>query len=378
MNRLLPIEGLRAYLAIWVLIGHVMFFSTDNPKDHANTNMWSSAALFLVNSPYAVNVFMIISGFVIFFLLDKKRETYGQFILRRFFRLYPLYILLLIVAIAINPLEWWTVQHAQRYMTPSAIAYYADMYNTAWKHWGWNLILHLGMFQGAVPNDWLGSTSVYSFLIAAWSIAVEWQFYLLAPFIYMGIVMSKPFNRLGLCIAAILLNFLVWHGFHFEAILPIFIPFFFIGIASYFIYKILPPSPPDTAFPITLGLALFLYTLGNKHEGLIPLVIWIPFFGLLCENPASLSAHLFLVFFNNRLAQFLGAISYGIYLSHELIITCTQYLLITLAPECGRSAHFLALLFLTLLGTIFVSGILHRFIEVPCIELGKKLALRIK
>ena len=47
----------------------------------------------------AVNCFMIISGFVIFMLLDQKKEHYGFFILRRFFRIFPVYPVLFLLAL---------------------------------------------------------------------------------------------------------------------------------------------------------------------------------------------------------------------------------------------------------------------------------------
>ncbi|MST94839.1 MAG: acyltransferase, partial [Pedosphaera sp.] len=43
----------------------------------------------------AVDIFLILSGFVIFNLLDRG-ETYGVFITRRFFRLFPAFLLSLV------------------------------------------------------------------------------------------------------------------------------------------------------------------------------------------------------------------------------------------------------------------------------------------
>ncbi|HKQ40469.1 MAG TPA: hypothetical protein VJ063_20530, partial [Verrucomicrobiae bacterium] len=69
-QRLAAIEGLRGYLALWVLVCHVMWSSG------FEVNALSMLPQIVAKGRYAVEVFMIISGFVIFFLLDKQRENY--------------------------------------------------------------------------------------------------------------------------------------------------------------------------------------------------------------------------------------------------------------------------------------------------------------
>ena len=101
-----------------------MFFSVDDYHGRAESNFSTLSGKFFGDGTYAVQIFMIISGFVIFFLLDKKRESYGQFILRRFFRLYPLYIGLLITAIIVAPFTELSIEYAKGYMSLHAIDYY--------------------------------------------------------------------------------------------------------------------------------------------------------------------------------------------------------------------------------------------------------------
>jgi peptidoglycan/LPS O-acetylase OafA/YrhL len=377
MKRLLPIEGLRAYLAIWVIIGHVMFFSTPNLHALLHSGQEAAVGTFLRQGALAVDIFMIISGFVIFLLLDKQRETFSQFILRRFFRLYPIYIVLLIGAIATESFHRWTFEHSQIYMAPYAIDYYTRLFETAQAYGGWNIFWHIPMLHGVVPNNWLGGVSSFAFIVSAWSVSVEWQFYLLAPLTY-ALVKRGAISRLFVLAAAFMLFFYFRHGNHFVAFLPLYTPYFFMGMVSYFLYKAVHSSPPDTAFPIALGLAVFIFFVANKSLSLLPVVLWLPFFGLLCEPPGSLSSRIFLVFFNHRIIQYLGAISYSLYLSHELVITVMQYVLITFAPEHGKFSNFCMLLALTLAGTLLFSAALHHFIEVPGIEIGRKLAARLK
>lgn len=88
MRYIKELEGLRGLMALWVVFGH------------------SLAALPLINqhvpptalNSYAVDVFIILSGFVIFFMIDNKRQPYFQYITQRFFRIFPLYLLVLVAS----------------------------------------------------------------------------------------------------------------------------------------------------------------------------------------------------------------------------------------------------------------------------------------
>lgn len=67
---------------------------------------------------YAVDLFIIISGFVIMLSLDKQREMYQQFVVRRFFRLFPVFIAMFIIAIPLSQLNLWNLTHASQYLIP--------------------------------------------------------------------------------------------------------------------------------------------------------------------------------------------------------------------------------------------------------------------
>ena len=77
---------MRAYLAFWVVLCHVLWMSG------YTEDFFSGPAKLLVQGRRAVDVFIIISGFVIFSVLDQQKEGWRPFIVRRFFRLFPLFI----------------------------------------------------------------------------------------------------------------------------------------------------------------------------------------------------------------------------------------------------------------------------------------------
>src|SRR5580698_7425705 len=80
MKRVHEFEALRGFLALWVVIGHCFRDTGYMPKDLGHFGL-------LADPGFAVDVFIALSGFVIFDLVETKHEGYGPFITRRFFRI---------------------------------------------------------------------------------------------------------------------------------------------------------------------------------------------------------------------------------------------------------------------------------------------------
>lgn len=57
-------------------------------------------------------------------------------------------------------------------------------------HLPMHALAHLFMMHGAVPNDVLPH-SEYAFNMPAWSISLEWQFYLVAP-LFIFVLLKQP------------------------------------------------------------------------------------------------------------------------------------------------------------------------------------------
>jgi peptidoglycan/LPS O-acetylase OafA/YrhL len=373
LRRQYLIEGLRAYLALWVLVGHVL-----SASGYEEGQLQGFAWLLGANWA-AVDVFVIISGFVIFLLLDKQVETNRAFICRRFFRLYPVYILLFGISIPVSILWGWNLQHLP-FLSAAQVSSYSSELKNVWSHSQWNILWHLPMLHGAAPDSGWSKCTDTAFLGPAWSISLEWQFYLLAPITYYAAVSSRPLYRIGVCVFCL---YLFWgrdflpaglfagyskHG----AFLPFHVEYFFIGAASYFAYKKVTLNQADVVFPIAASLGIFLW----RPDKLIPICLWIIFLGLLLEKPESYSRRLLSKFFENPVSQFLGRISYSIYLSHILVLIAVQYLLLKYASDFSQPLHFWMLLGATTGGTILISSTLYRLIELPGIRLGHKFASR--
>src|SRR5438270_6252769 len=84
VERFAPIEGLRAWLAWGVFFGHIALFA-----GLSRIGIPSGAADLASD---CVQIFIIVSGFVITHLLLAQQEGYPSYIARRFFRLFPAFV----------------------------------------------------------------------------------------------------------------------------------------------------------------------------------------------------------------------------------------------------------------------------------------------
>ena len=374
-HRLDTIEGLRGYLALWVVVCHVLWAS-GIPLDLT----WGINILrVLRQGAYAVDIFVVVSGFVIFLLLDAQKLTYEQFVLRRYFRLFPLFVTLFLVSIPISQLSMWNVQHASQYLTPEQVMSLSENMRLWWQNLYTHIPLHLTMLHGTVPESVLAD-SPGSFLIPAWSVSLEWQFYLVAPLAYGMATSSNRFLQLGL-VAICALMFVAAQGVlpavNYGATLPFHIQYFVLGGASYFLYKHRSRiKQPNAWFSVTCGICAILLAIRGV-SWTIPVGLWFAFLGVILEHPSSLTSRVTSLIFTNGLSQRLGQISYSIYLSHILVIALIQYVLLRWLPHLTLTAHIVALLALTLIVTIALSTGLYRYVEAPGIEWGRSVARRI-
>jgi len=325
---------------------------------------------------HAVDVFVLLSGFVIFKLLDARTETYGVFIARRFLRLYPVYILLFLAAIPAARLAVSNLALASPYFTDARAAHLAGQYRAWFDHIGWHSLLHFSMLHGVVPRAILPE-SPGAFLEPAWSVSLEWQFYLLAPLAYALATSARRLHRIAVSMAALLAFTLAAVGFvpfvDFGAALPFHAEYFFLGAMSWFFYKRASTMPlSSTPTVVFLVTSLFVFQLGHRNPQLIPVCVWMIVLGLLLEREGRL-AKLLVAPFCNPFAQFVGRISYSMYLCHMILLYLMQYVLLRFAPSLGRTAHCVWLVGLTFAASLPVSALLFRCVEEPAMRLGRAL-----
>src|SRR5487761_2522601 len=131
MKRLECLDGLRGVLAIYVLLGP-MAPSAAAPR-------WIAQAL--SHGGAAVDVFFMLSGLVIFRSLP--------FLVARIARIFPVYLTMLAVALCVQALP---VDFARLpWVGPDSPA--RDIWSSGWPaHWPAEIVLHLGMLHGVLPD----------------------------------------------------------------------------------------------------------------------------------------------------------------------------------------------------------------------------------
>jgi len=375
MRRLVPIEGLRGYLAICVLLNHVLLSTgySDN---------YGRLISFFTDGAVAVKCFVIISGFVIFLLLDTKKEPYKLFITRRFFRIYPVYFILFLLSIPCNLLfqSIFLQTQAKGWFSPGWAAFVSRDFTTLWANAWLHIPVHLLLFQGLIPNKILpGSSS--AFLAPAWSLSLEWQFYLVAPlFFYLLTAREKwkGFSICAFCFVVMVFSRRFLPTIDMNAALPFFLGYFFVGWLSYFLYRWFADSQigKDRIFPAVLiisAVSVVILKVSAQNSSLMPLLIWACVFALILEPATSFSSRFVAPLFSNPVSAWLGKISYSVYLSHGLVIVVMKWFLLALLPTVTKFQHVTLLLPLTLGGTVLLSAALYHVIEAPFIKLGSRL-----
>jgi peptidoglycan/LPS O-acetylase OafA/YrhL len=354
MKRISEFDALRGLLALWVLVGHVVRHSGYEASDFGRLG-------FIAAPGVAVNVFIILSGFVIFNLLDQKQEGYAPFIVRRFFRLFPLFFVVVVISASLAGFyEQWLERFPWK--TPYIIGIERHARDTA-EYLPYQIAAHLTMLHGLIP-EWLLPSSQYAIVGPGWSISVEWQFYLLAPLLFVSARNAIAAPSILLAIVFLHSCYLLGDGFAINQAV-----YFLIGICGYFLFK---NAYRLSSATIWLGVStavvvVFLLTLP------IALLVWAIFLGAAMQaeigeaNPISRVCRL-------PVAQFLGRVSYSIYLWHILILLLASSAILYLAPAIGQAGHVVFLLALTVLLSLSLSAITFSVIEKPGMAIGQRIA----
>ena len=373
MPRFTAIEGLRAWLAWAVVAWHVVQF-TGLARDNGPMT-WFPAI-----GDSAVMVFVAISGFVIAGLLTGKAEPYPQYLTRRVFRIFPVYFVILAIAFLALPYGVWAEDHAP--WTADPLFYYDDVLHghvdTIAGRPLQQAVLHLTLMQGVMPDSLWPNTST-AILGPAWSLSLEWQFYLVAPaFVWL---LAHPRFRM-VTVAAVALMGLAWHFELFGAYLaPSFLPaaafVFLIGIASRLSFDRI------RAMAIGPELIPLLLALGVIYRDALWLAIWGAMLLYLARagawrspagRPHALAAIMDRLF-ASPLATYLGARSYSVYLVHMPMMMLVAWVMTDKLALAETPARILVGTG-TVLVTLLVSDLLYRFVERPMITLGARLAGR--
>ena len=364
-------DGLRGLLAAWVVAQHILQFSGFRGGEYG------PIVRLLTSGGIAVQVFVILSGFVITHLLIETRPAYLPYITRRFFRLFPVYLLCLALGLLTFqlPVEIADMLPTQDWGTFPKLV---EISNATQANFSVHLALHLPMLHGIAPDEILPSSSV-GFLPPAWSISLEWQFYLLAPLL-LYLAMKNAVTRAVLAVVIVLFIQLspklgTWFPGGF---LGQHLHLFTIGGLSVVLTKTYGDDEKRRVGAAILAMAIvFLLApgLGSKLPYL-SYVIWLAVLGVALINSANRNspAGFALWLLQSKPILWLGKVSFSTYLIHWPIMLVCQYQLLRYL-EISQPGTMLALLVCTSLPLVYIASWLsYRTLEAPGIRAGRFLA----
>lgn len=218
----------------------------------------------------------------------------------------------------------------------------------------------------------------------AWSLEVEIQFYLLAPFLTTIFMVRNKSMRRAIIVTCILLSGVLSTRFIGEtsSLSPTLLNFAQYFLAGFLLCDFyltgdrLKISPWLYDALAVVGLLWTLLTTNPWHPVIVPFVTVLIYM-------AGFHGRILNLFFSSRPISLIGGMSYSIYLTHTTILTGMQYLLAHLARHLASLNPFLELIFIMALcsSAVFTVGILFFIlIERPCMDPSwpHKIAMRFR
>lgn len=322
-NRIPSVDMLRGIAALSVCIFHF----TNGNESYFSNNYWLKE---IGSVGWAgVEIFFVISGFIIPYSLytaQYKLKNFGKFLLKRITRIEPPYFLSIVIIIGLNFLS---ILSAYFNGEPFHVNYLS-------------LALHIGYLNDFFNQPWLNPVF--------WTLAIEFQFYLLIGLLFPLINHKKQWVFL---ITIILLfccsNFAIYSTIFYH------LPYFILGI---FIFN------------RKINHLRYIWIL----EAIVLIAIYLQF--SFVPFIAAFFAWAILSFvenWSNKWFLWLGTISYSLYLIHvpfggRLINLSANFLKTDLSRSFG-------VLFAIILSLI-ISYFFYKIIELPSMQFSRSLFMK--
>ncbi len=315
-QRIGVINALRAFAALAVAWGH---FVAGQGKYIGITGKYGYLG---------VEIFFVISGFVIPWSLYRSRYTlrdFPRFMLKRNIRLYPPYLASIAITILATNFIIAPVFHIP-HMTVT----------------GRDLLLHFGYLNDLVHVPWIN--------VAYWTLAIEFQWYLLIGLIIPLLVSSRRWLRFA-AITAMMLSFYAWPW---DRLVFHFLPVFLMGV---FVFQY---RSGLIEFREMLGLIAVMVLASLRPLGILVPLVAVPT-GLLI----ALSTY------HSHAMDRVGDISYSLYLIHlpigVAVIGCLSHWL-------PYASWYIAVLdVLGVAASAWAAWTMYQFIEKPSQEMSSAI-----
>jgi peptidoglycan/LPS O-acetylase OafA/YrhL len=193
MRKIIELDGLRGILAVWVVVVHLLNAVEVDPRAFGYFSP-------MFGERMRVQIFCILSGFVICILLSRKRQSYRDFVMGRMRRIYPAYIVAFFLAVAISAVALVAVYEApfQVDSNPKQFRGFSVVLENPLPH----IFAHVTMLHGVIPNAWLPNVA-HAFLPPAWNLSTEMQFYMIAPLLFLGLFTGPIWRRVAVLVVVL-------------------------------------------------------------------------------------------------------------------------------------------------------------------------------
>jgi len=356
------LDSLRFYAAFLVLIGHIHLNQQSVGLPDPNYG-----AVFYRGAP-SVSFFFTLSGFLItYLLLDERRRTgvisVRDFYVRRILRIWPLYFLVIGFGLTFY-----------KVVLPRLGIYHAADYSV------WTAVVLYGLFLPSLMNNLY---VVGGILNPTWSIGVEEQFYLLwAPVVkkWHDKVPQICFAVLVLSLAAFALNQTNPFGLTRMQGFLLQLKFHFMAAGAICAWMLHSRRDQLLGFPFfryrvvqwLLALLLVEFLLiGTPRHWIIDESMQVILYSWLIVDVAANPRRL--VKTKSRITEWLGEISYGIYMYHMVAVYATSWYFKATNWWEGHLVVYVASYYSMAVGlTVLLAFVSHRFFERPILRLKKR------
>lgn len=367
------LEGVRGLMCLWVILSHTVTMAGIHV--YKNTGIGK----LLANGGIAVDVFVILSGFVICLILNKKKEAYAPYLARRALRIFPIYLLCLFISFFISDLSIMALESLDfdHPKTERRLEIFDNFNKAPILH----TVLHTFLLHGLIPNSLLTDTA-YTLMGQAWSLTLEFQFYIVAPMLFYILSSSKlkfVFAIALLIVCEGYMRSIMGHKSFFFA----YSHYFIVGMLSYSLYATYIEDKRDHRAFLLLTSTLFIFTflMFGYRNGLLSvagLLIWaLVFYVEYYADRQSVIGKPIVLIIRSRPVIYLGKISYSMYCSHMIFLYLCAFLFSTEGyfTQINDSSFTILMLIVPFCLTLLFSSISFKFIEKPFISLGKRLFL---
>ncbi len=301
------LDGFRGLLAIFVAIYHTIWIS------HPQT--WR----FFEQGPVIIDLFFAFSGFLMWRLYQDRLETSeqaGQFLKRRFARLYPLHLFMLIIFTVFALLRLWAHEIGLANHTPGEILPFQKGAPETW----FSFLQHLTLTNS------LGLSNSLNFNPPSWTVGAEFCTYL----IFMGMMLwCRPRRLTGFVLIALGVSSIyfvlsrikpdmnITHDYGFWRC----VAGFYTGVLASAIFpkfRIWMERVSSGLSSVLEGLTfvagvLFVIYAPGKAQFLVAPIIFVFVLVFACDK-GFISR-----FMTQRIFQYLAKISYSVYLVHVIV-----------------------------------------------------------